>query len=72
MNLNWSGNEAPFYSRRPQAKSEHIFLFLLKVMASGGKRVSCGLDFISPADITNALQVTTEAKYVFLPFKTYA
>ncbi len=31
-------------------------------MAAGGKRVSCGLDFVSPSDITNALQIATEAK----------
>ncbi len=29
------------------------------------KRVSCGLDFVSPADITNALQIATESKYYF-------
>lgn len=34
-------------------------------MAAGGKRVSCGLDFVSPSDITNALQIATEAKYDF-------
>nr|CAG4649143.1 EOG090X028A [Scapholeberis mucronata] len=34
-------------------------------MAAGGKRVSCGLDFISPSDISNALQISTEAKYDF-------
>ena len=28
------------------------------------KRVSCGLDFISPSDITNALQIATESKLV--------
>ncbi len=29
------------------------------------KRVSCGLDFVSPADITSALQIATEAKYYY-------
>jgi hypothetical protein len=26
------------------------------------QRVSCGLDFVSPADITNALQIATESQ----------
>jgi len=31
-------------------------------MAAGGKRVSCGLDFACPSDITVSLQSATDAK----------
>jgi len=34
-------------------------------MAGGqNKRVSCGLDFTSPQDITEALKIATENKYI--------
>ena len=35
-------------------------------MAAGGKRVSCGLEFTCPADLTSALQIATESKYISL------
>jgi len=35
-------------------------------MAAGGKRVSCGLEFTCPADLTSALQIATESKYDFI------
>nr|CAG4646084.1 EOG090X028A [Macrothrix elegans] len=35
-------------------------------MAAAAKRVSCGLDFVSPQDITSAIQLATESKYDFV------